>query len=218
MPYWTLWYLLSLIFWRIILRYTPESVLNRPYLFLAITIILALFAGVVLQHGRILSVQRTISFLPFFMIGYYFKTSQIKQTLWNKNFSYLLLLLIIVFIIIIGYPSNANILLRGADPYTISDIPAKLFILVCTIVIIYSLWNIRFENIYLAKLGKESLFYYLYHGLIIKFLMVPIVEKLNLPTNLLICMFYLLLVIIFLYLLNKIKFFRWLINPTLKHK
>lgn len=84
-PYWTLWYLLSLVFWRIILRYTPQRILNNPCLLLCLTFMVALFIGTFLPHGRILSIQRTISFFPFFLMGYYFKTNLIKQTLWSKK-------------------------------------------------------------------------------------------------------------------------------------
>ena len=83
-PYWTLWYLLSLIFWRIILRYSSNYLLNRPYLYLGITIFLSMIVGVIFTHGRILSIQRTFTFLPFFLMGYYFKKDLIKQTIWNN--------------------------------------------------------------------------------------------------------------------------------------
>ena len=217
-PYWTLWYLLSLIFWRIILRYIPPQLLNRPYLVLGLAFILALFVGTFLPYGRILSIQRTISFFPFFMMGYYFKTAQIQQTLWNKNISYLFLSLISIYILLIGLPSNANVLLRGADSYSIHDVPAKLLMLCCTLILIYTIWNLKNSNAYLAKIGKDSLFYYLYHGLLIKFLIAPLVAKLGLPTTLWSSILYLFLFIILLHLMNKIKILRWLVNPKLKQK
>ncbi len=217
-PYWTLWYLLSLIFWRIILRYTPQCILDNPYLLLALTIIGAMLIGTFLPHGRILSIQRTISFFPFFLMGYYFKTNLIKQTLWSKKVSWVLLIAVSIVILFIWFPSNASILLRGADPYSISDVPAKLFISCCTIVLIYSLWNLKYENDCFAKIGKDSLFYYLYHGLFIKFLIVPLVVKVGLPTNLWCCMVYLFFILIALHVMSKINIFRWLVNPTIKQQ
>lgn len=215
-PYWTLWYLLSLVFWRIILRYTPQRILNKPYLLLSLTFVGALFIGTFLPHGRIFSIQRTISFLPFFLMGYYFKENLIKQTLWSKKISLLFMIVVSLFITFIWFPSNASILLRGADPYSIEDVPAKVFTLCCTIVLIYSLWNLKYENAYLAKMGRDSLFYYLYHGLFIKFLINPLVVKLNLPTNLLFCILYLFFILIALHLMSKIKIFRWIVNPIIK--
>lgn len=72
-PYWTLWYLLSLIFWRLMLKYTPKALLDRPYVYLCLAIVASLAIGLVIPYGRILSIQRTISFFPFFLLGYYFK-------------------------------------------------------------------------------------------------------------------------------------------------
>lgn len=169
-PYWTLWYLLSLVFWRIMLRYTPSRILNNPCMLLCLTFIAALFIGTFLPHGRILSIQRTISFLPFFLMGYYFKVNLMKQTLWSKKVSFYLLIITSILITLIWYPSNASVLLRCADSYQIEDIPAKVFILFCTLIFIYSLWNLKLENTYLARIGRDSLIYYLYHGLFIQYI------------------------------------------------
>lgn len=215
-PYWTLWYLLSLVFWRIILRYTPQWILKNPSLLLCITFIAALFIGTFLPHGRILSIQRTISFLPFFLMGYYFKANLIKQTLWSKKVSWFLLIAVSIVILFIWFPSNASVLLRGADPYIIEDIPAKLFVLCCAVLLVYSLWNLKHENTYLAEIGRDSLFYYLYHGLFIQFLIKPLVVKFAIPTNLLVCILYLFFILITLHMMSKIKIFRWFVNPTIK--
>lgn len=175
---------------------------------------IALLFGVNFPYGRILSIQRTINFLPFFLMGYYFRMNMIKQKLWSNNISIALLIAICVFIIFVWYPSNANVLLRGADSYSFCDLPAKVLILICTLVCIYALWNLKKENHYLAEIGKYSLFYYLYHGLIIQFFIVPIVKRLNLPAHLLYCTLYLLFILCILHLMNKLKFFRWFTNPT----
>lgn len=217
-PHWTLWYLLSLVSWRFILKYIPKGLLNRPYVSLGITIIAALIIGVVFPYGRILSIQRTITFLPYFLMGYYFRTNSIKQKLWSNTISKCLLI-VICFVVILGcYPSNASILLRGADPYSIQDLPAKMFLLLCTLVCVYSLWNLKCEVLCLAKIGKDSLFYYLYHGLIIQFFIVPVVGRFNLPTGLLGVALYFLLLLFITYLMGGIPIFRWLVNPVFKHK
>lgn len=182
-PHWTLWYLLSLVFWKIILRYTPEKLINKPYMYLGMTLIATLLIGLFLPCGRILSIQRTISFLPFFLLGYYFRTNSIKQVLWNKFLSVFLLFAICVIVFLGYYPSNASILLRGADPYKISDLPSKIFLLLCTLVSVYSLWNLRCEVGCLARIGKDSILYYLYHGLFIQFLFVPLIKRFNIPTG-----------------------------------
>ena len=128
-----------------------------------------------------------------------------------------MLIVLGVFITFIWYPSNANILLRGADSYCIYDLPSKFFILCCTLVMVYSLWNLKRNVSFMIKIGKDSLFYYLYHGLIIKFVLEPIVYRLDLSTNLLWCMLYLFFMLAALYIMSKLKFFRWFIAPTFKN-
>ena len=111
-PHWTLWYLLSLIFWKLILQYTPKKLINNPYVYLGITILASLTIGIFLPYGRVLSIQRTISFLPFFLMGYYFKTGKIKQKTCN-NYISIILFAIVSLISLIGiYPNNASVLLR----------------------------------------------------------------------------------------------------------
>ena len=65
-PGWTLWYLISLFFWRISLKY-----LMRIKYIIPISIICGLLIGAMPRGGVVLSLSRTITFLPFFLIGYY---------------------------------------------------------------------------------------------------------------------------------------------------
>lgn len=97
-PYWTLWYLLSLLFWRIMIQYTPKRLLEKPYLYLAIAVIVAVFCGL-MPYGRIMSIQRTLNFYPFFLFGYYIKQGVFKARLWPKNISCGIIVIAIVLII-----------------------------------------------------------------------------------------------------------------------
>jgi fucose 4-O-acetylase-like acetyltransferase len=69
-PFWILWYLLSLAFWRIMIQFTPKILLSLPLLYLIIATVIAIFGGL-MPYGRILSIQRTFSFYPFFLFGFY---------------------------------------------------------------------------------------------------------------------------------------------------
>ena len=67
-PYWILWYLLSLAFWRI-----SFQLLYKIRFLLLISVILALVAGMVSSIGYPLSISRTIVLFPFFVLGNIFK-------------------------------------------------------------------------------------------------------------------------------------------------
>lgn len=217
-PYWTLWYLLSLMFWKILLFLTPSQLLSKPYWVLSIAFVFSMTIGLLIHNGRVLSIQRTIVFMPYFYLGYYFRQGYIKQSLWSKNLSIFFVIFLGLIISFVWCPSDASILLRGADPYTINDLPNKLLITSCTLVLSYSIWNLKYENLYLSEIGKESLFYYLYHGIVIKFLFEPLITRLNLPTNLLCCIVYSLMILLLLKHMRKYRLFQWLVCPTLKSK
>ena len=64
-PYWLLWYLMSLFFWRIMLHFFVNF--KTPII---IAFALGLLCGVSNQFGYALSLSRTFVFFPFFLIGY----------------------------------------------------------------------------------------------------------------------------------------------------
>jgi fucose 4-O-acetylase-like acetyltransferase len=64
-PFWILWFLLSLIWWYLLL----PVVLRWPKLSTAAAVLLALAGGAVEWVDYTLSLSRTLVFLPFFVIG-----------------------------------------------------------------------------------------------------------------------------------------------------
>lgn len=73
-PGWTLWYLISLFFWRVSLKY-----LVRFKYILPMSIIGGLLVGALPRGGVVLSLSRTITFLPFFLLGYYTSETHLKK-------------------------------------------------------------------------------------------------------------------------------------------
>lgn len=216
-PYWTLWYLLSLLFWRIMIQYTPKRLLEKSYLLLTIATIVAVFCGL-MPNGRIMSIQRTFNFYPFFLFGYYIKQGVFKTNLWPKYVSCGIILVAIVLIINnfpphVGYDSS-RLMLRGADHYTIYDIPLKMYYLLLSFIVSVSVFSLMPEINLLSILGKESMFYYLYHGLIINFFLQPVVSNFQLPNSFLFMLVYLVGVICLIFIMRRIKPFRWLVSPA----
>ena len=213
-PYWTLWYLLSLIFWRIMLHFSPRFLLGKPIIYLSIAFLIAIASGL-MPYGRLFSIQRTLNFYPFFLCGYFMKGQVIPKKLW-KNWVSVLCIIVVGCAICLGlYPSNADMLLRGVDHYGVSVIPTKMCLLVCSFVMSISVLNLSKDNRLLSSIGKDSLLYYLYHGLLIKFLFNPIIRYFELPTSLLWILVYCCAILLIIYCLGRIKLFRWLINPKI---
>jgi fucose 4-O-acetylase-like acetyltransferase len=72
-PYWLDWYLLSLFIWRLAIKW-----LHKIKFIIPISIATALIAGFIPQVGRSMSLSRTITFLPFFLMGFFFDKEKIK--------------------------------------------------------------------------------------------------------------------------------------------
>jgi fucose 4-O-acetylase-like acetyltransferase len=73
MPQWTLWYLLSLFFWKLMIG--PFSALRRPMI---IAVLLSVYAGTT-ASSTFLSLSRTFAFFPYFLAGYLISEGGMKK-------------------------------------------------------------------------------------------------------------------------------------------
>jgi len=71
-PWFMLWYLLSLIYWRLMLQMIPDKILKHTKLVLITTFCIGILAGF-LPFDKFLSLQRTLALMPLFFLGYYMK-------------------------------------------------------------------------------------------------------------------------------------------------
>lgn len=101
-PSFASWYLLTLFFYKIYLK----NLLNIRYLFF-ISIIVSILIACVNQKLAYLSIGRTVSFFPFFLLGYYFKYEWIKK-IKNIAFKYYAFLLLVYISIFVFLTNNIN--------------------------------------------------------------------------------------------------------------
>ncbi|WP_291653745.1 acyltransferase family protein [Clostridium sp.] len=102
-PGWTLWYLLSLFFWRMTLKY----LIKFKHILLA-SFIAGVLVGLIPSIGSILSISRTIVFLPFFLLGYYATEEHLdKIKSLKREFS---ITGIVVFLLVAIYIVKNNLL------------------------------------------------------------------------------------------------------------
>ena len=215
-PFGELWYIISLIYWRIILYYTPKALLKRPAIYLSIALIVSILCG--LTHlGMFLSIQRTMNFFLFFLLGYYFKHGCISPKLWYNSKLQAIVALVLLPIIFILFPRCGNFM-NGADHYSLIDIPEKVMILTCSISISLFIFNNMKDVKWLRPFGQDSLFYYLYHYLIIVLVIQPLVIRYELPCTFPFIVCYTAFILIVLRLFSNVKFLRWLTHPKLPVK
>ena len=214
-PIGILWYLLSLICWRVMLYYTPRRLLHRPWLYLGIALVASMLCG--LTHlGTFLSIQRTLNFYLFFLMGFYYRQGMINYAWWHNNRLHIAIAVILLPLIFWLYPRCGKVL-NGAGFYPVTEIPQKVIILICSTAMSLLVFNLAPDVKWLRPIGKDSLFYFLYHYYIIRMLISPVVEHYGLPCSLPFILIYTAIIMGILLLMHKVKFLRWLTRPINPH-
>jgi fucose 4-O-acetylase-like acetyltransferase len=170
-PYWILWFLLSLFFWRVFLPF----VLRFRYP-ITLSIAISLVAGYIDQIGYFFGLSRTLYFFPFFLIGYKLTPSFLshKRLVNTPLVVYVGILLLNVALFwflsdysqrwLYGSNSYANL---GVKTWEAAGIRLGLY----TISIITSIsimMLIPKKEFKISSYGSNSLYVYLWHGFFIK--------------------------------------------------
>lgn len=217
LPQWTLWYILCLVYWRILCY-----VMNR-WLSIKVNLKLVVFFFVVsvacgyLPLAYIFSIQRMLFFSFPFVLGLFFREKQYIQMIYNTNRSIVIVsLLLSILGIYLLNDRNVNWILYGSCCYKSWPISLEfcplLRIAQIALAIMVSIVFLKFCPVKnnLVKIGKSTLFIYIYHSFVVSGL-----KLMDFKFNDFIILF-VSLVIIFtsLYVLNKIPVLHYLINPV----
>lgn len=181
-PCWTLWYLLSLAYWKIGVQLFANILHKAPFVILAISVIICLLCGGI-PHGRVLSIQRTFHFLPFFLLGYYTGRGLMPPIQFRKSVSIIIIGIVAVIVMFDFLPYNARWLLYGSIGYGSERIIAKSYLMLCSFAVTFSFLGLAKENRILASIGMYSLVYYMYHSLLIMYVLTPAIHYFDLPHN-----------------------------------
>lgn len=166
-PGWTLWYLISLFFWRISLKY-----LTKIKYIIPISFALGLLIGLDSIGENFLSISRTIVFLPFFLMGFYTDEKSLKKiNNMNKGIG---LLIVIVFILVGMYIAkdqmvNYKFLYNSNAYYTnnLSILEGLLFrsiLYIFSIILSIGVINlVSSEKMFYSKYGKNTMNVYVFH-------------------------------------------------------
>ena len=229
-PKWTLWYLFSLIWWRIMLYYTPPPIRNNNYVLIITSVILSISMGFIPIDSQF-SFQRTFAFFPFFIIGYIVGKNQIKIiSKKSKNYKILIFAFILVSIWVFYFivpKNNIKFLFQNTCFYH-GPLSAPILNLTFRIGMLFlaSFMSYCFLSLIPRKkyrwthFGQITLFIYLYHSIILSWCS-NICDKLHLPTHLFFCILYSAIVLGIIWLMSKVRFFHWLLNPissTIKNR
>jgi fucose 4-O-acetylase-like acetyltransferase len=213
-PWWILWYLLSLIFWKSLVFYISPKISKNT--FVIISFIICLLVGFIPFIGYTLSLSRTFVFFPFFLLGFYTDKNHIaKFRSLPKYFSYLFLALILISLFFLK--TGLHSIVSGAFSYYYIN---NIYIGLCArllFVIISILMSIAFINIVpnislFSFIGKDTLLYYSYHGYLIKIFTV-LISKFDILTNFIVLLLFSFLTLLIIYIFSQFKISRIILNP-----
>lgn len=217
-PWFMLWYLLSLIYWRLILQIIPDKILRQKKLILISTFCIGILAGF-LPFDKLLSIQRTLAMMPFFFLGYYMKGKNIYLP--NKYKLLCIVFLIAVFAVLFFFPHRIGYLLYATPYKNFNGVAIRMIAFLLAIPMSIAVINVCHKVPWIARQGKLSMQYYIYEGLIIpgnSALIIPplilVARKLNIPMTFITAIIITIVITIGLSFILKIPFFRMITNPS----
>ncbi|MFB1049687.1 acyltransferase family protein [Paraliobacillus sp. JSM ZJ581] len=171
-PHWSLWFLLSLFCWHILLILFKKIPVN---LGVSIAVVTGIVVGYINSIGHEFSLSRTFVFFPFFLIGYWLSKEQIVKLTqpvikWAAVF-----VVVIVISILTATPAFSSEWLLGSFSYQDMGQPIwggllrlGVYLLALTVTCSIFAWVPR-KTYHWTKLGKQTLYVYLLHGVFIQF-------------------------------------------------
>ena len=221
-PQFGAWYLLSLVYWRLMVLFIPEKLLRyNPAIVVLVCIFTSLLGGFV-PVGRVLSLQRTMTYLPFFFMGYYAKDIDLKKYVAKIPLSLAIGVVLSACLIYYRFVNqDYSFILYGWSSYwSIADFsPFELFIargIYLISAIITGLLVMRLiptkATIY-SQWGKITLFIYAYHLFVISVLRYAIKHNLF-PQNEWLLFIPPVFITAVLIALSRVKFLNILLNPV----
>lgn len=218
-PWFMLWYLLSLIYWRLILQIIPDKILKHKKTILISIFFISILAGF-LPFDKFLSIQRTLSLMPFFFLGYYIKGKNLYLP--NKYKLLCIVFLIGILAVLLFYPHRIGYLLYATPYKSIYGVVIRMVAFILSIPMSIAFMNVCYNAPWIARQGRLSMQYYIYHGLIIpgnSALIIPpiivAVGKLNIPMTFITAVIIIVGITIGLSFFLKIPYIQNLTNPSL---
>ena len=218
-PNWILWYLVALIYWRLLIYYIPESWLKKQKQMIIGSLCISLLAGFI-PIGYPFVVQRTLTFLPFFIMGYYSTEIDIKQYISKIPRIVTIPILGCAFLVLFLWLNrNLSFVHHCSFPYWGGDflhvmirLAARCVFIPSAIILSIAVMRLTPTHQTLAKWGSITMFIYIYHSFAVNFLN-AIIKRGYIPQNELLLFAYSIAIMLCLLTLSRFRLFNILLNP-----
>ena len=219
-PRWILWYLVSLIYWRLLIYFIPERWLQHCCLIILVCVVTSLMAGYIPIHS-FLGIQSTLALMPFFALGYYSVDIDIRSYIIKIPTSIAIGIMLSTFCFFY-FVRNINLdYVFGCFPYWTDDketlifarFVGRCFFIPLSVIIGAMVLRIIPTNGTLAIWGEKSLFVFIYHSFAVRELLIPLIDAGFLPQNKWSLFAYSVIIFIGLLFLSRFKLFNILLNP-----
>jgi len=227
-PRFSAWYLLCLVYWRVGIYYAQPVLKSvSPAVLLSLSLVLSLLAGFV-PIGAPLAFQRTFVFLPFFLLGYYLGqrperamafVSRGQGSKWTMLGA---MVVLAICLLATGWMHFSHDLPQERLSYFEMPEPTiwlLAFRLAHTFVAVlisacFMLLIPRGEK-WFSKYGKETLFFYIWHSLVVFFLIKPFVHNFSFTATevLVYPTLSAIVLVVLMHILLKIPVCSFLLNP-----
>lgn len=171
-PQWSLWFLLSLFCWHILLIFFRRL---NPFIGIAIALQLGIVIGYFSEVGHTYSLSRTFVFFPFFLIGYWVTAEHINYLKHRfVQIGAIFIMGLIAWAIYVAPDFNSGWLLASKS-YDVLGLPkhggfARLLVYTTSLIMVigFLAWVPKQRFIW-TTLGEYTLYVYLLHGFFIQY-------------------------------------------------
>ncbi|MBM7647330.1 fucose 4-O-acetylase-like acetyltransferase [Bacillus ectoiniformans] len=174
-PHWSLWFLLSLFFWNVLLLVSVKWLKLKPVIAISAAFIIGIFIGVIEHNLSVLSFARTFVFFPFFLVGYYLKKEHFTYLSGKTIRTVLVVVSLMIYYFAYTHSDIDQKWLLGSSSFAdlgASDLEGILmrvaiYVLSFTMIAAFFAYVPR-KKFFFTDWGKNTLYVYLLHGFIIK--------------------------------------------------
>ena len=218
------WYLFSLVVWRSMLQLVPEIWLKHKNYVILFSLVVGLISGFIPISNE-LSIQRTFSFLLFFVLGYYSRQLgwlDLLRRIPSEIVGSIFVFSLIIFFTMLNMGVFTINRVYENMPYSCGIYDVMIRAIIWLLAACNSIAIIRFSKTvrFASIMGTMTLYFFVYHHFFVNIL-VKISGYFSIQTSIVSCFIESLIVIIICCVLVKIPLFQYAINPItsfIKHK